>query len=53
MGRREPHHLTTGEKLKVETPIHAVDLATLMQSKAYELTASGIGIHERRSFWEL
>lgn len=52
-GRRELQHLTTGEILRVENPIHAVELATLVQSKVHEPTASGIGVHERGSCWEL
>ncbi|KAJ6181229.1 hypothetical protein N7519_011690 [Penicillium mononematosum] len=47
MGRRELQHLTTREMLSVKTPIRAVELATLAQNKAYELTASEI---EQRVF---
>ncbi|KGO74542.1 hypothetical protein PITC_098810 [Penicillium italicum] len=47
MGTRELQHLTTGKMLKVNSPIRAVELATLVQNKAYELTASEI---EQRVF---
>ena len=47
MGRHELHHLTIGEMLRVEHPIHAAELETLVQSKAYELTVRGI---EQRVF---
>ncbi|KAF7585203.1 hypothetical protein BBP40_011750 [Aspergillus hancockii] len=40
MGRRELRHLTTGAMLRVKKPISAVELATLVQNKPYELTAS-------------
>ncbi|KAE8357676.1 hypothetical protein BDV27DRAFT_81921 [Aspergillus caelatus] len=42
MGERELQHLTTGVMLKAKKPISAVQLATLVQNKAYELTASEI-----------
>ncbi|BAE57741.1 unnamed protein product [Aspergillus oryzae RIB40] len=42
MGKRELQHLTTGVMLKAKKPISAVQLATLVQNKAYELTASEI-----------
>ncbi|KAE8373374.1 hypothetical protein BDV26DRAFT_69205 [Aspergillus bertholletiae] len=42
MGKCELQHLTTGVMLKTKKPISAVQLATLMQNKAYELTASEI-----------
>ncbi|KGO64284.1 hypothetical protein PEX1_045680 [Penicillium expansum] len=42
MGTRELQHLTTGKMLRVKNPIRAVELATLVQNKAYELTASEI-----------
>ncbi|OQE15961.1 hypothetical protein PENFLA_c029G01718 [Penicillium flavigenum] len=47
MGRRELQHLTTGKMLRVKNPIRAVELAALVQNKAYELTASEI---EQRVF---
>jgi hypothetical protein len=49
MGRCELQHLTTGKMLRVKNPnpICAVELATLVQNKAYELTASEI---EQRVF---
>ncbi|KAJ5519642.1 hypothetical protein N7463_000095 [Penicillium fimorum] len=37
MGRPELQHRTTGEMLTVKNPISAVELATLVQNKAYEL----------------
>ncbi|KAE8138043.1 hypothetical protein BDV38DRAFT_292447 [Aspergillus pseudotamarii] len=42
MGKRELQHLTTGVMLKAKKPISAVQLAILVQNKAYELTASEI-----------
>ena len=42
MGKCELQHLTTGVMLKAKKPISAVQLATLVQNKAYELTASEI-----------
>jgi hypothetical protein len=47
MGRRELRHLTTGRMLRVKRPIYAVELATLVQNKNYELVASEI---EQRVF---
>ncbi|KAJ5815909.1 hypothetical protein N7447_008142 [Penicillium robsamsonii] len=47
MGRCELQHQTTGEMLTVKNPIRAVELATLVQNKAYELMASEI---EQRVF---
>jgi sarcosine oxidase delta subunit len=47
MGRCELQLLTMGRMLRVKNPIHAVELATLVQNKAYELTASEI---EQRVF---
>lgn len=47
MGRRELQHQSTREMLRVKHPIRAVELATLVQNKAYELTASEI---EQRVF---
>lgn len=40
-------HLTTGQMLKANSPISVIELATLAQNKAYELTASEI---EQRVF---
>lgn len=53
MGRHELHHLTIGEMLRVEHPIHAAELETLVQSKAYELTVRGIEqrVFTRGSCW--
>ncbi|GAB1203308.1 hypothetical protein APSETT445_001937 [Aspergillus pseudonomiae] len=42
MGKCELQHLTTGAMLQAKKPISAVQLATLVQNKAYELTASEI-----------
>ncbi|KAE8353320.1 hypothetical protein BDV28DRAFT_133387 [Aspergillus coremiiformis] len=42
MGRCELQHLTTGAMIRAKKPISAVELATLVQNKAYELTASEI-----------
>lgn len=42
LGQRELQHLTTGTMLKMDEPINAVQLAVLVQNKAYELTASEI-----------
>ena len=47
MGRHELQHLTTCEMLRVKNPISAVELATLVQNKPYELVASEI---EQRVF---
>lgn len=47
LAQRALQHLTTGQMLKAISPISAVELATLVQNKAYELTASEI---EQRVF---
>ncbi|OQE16626.1 hypothetical protein PENSTE_c023G07174 [Penicillium steckii] len=47
LARRELQHLTTGQLLKANSPISPIELATLVQNKAYELTASEI---EQRVF---
>ncbi len=47
LGQRELQHLTTGHMLKLSSPVRPIELATLVQNKAYELTASEI---EQRVF---
>lgn len=47
LGHRELQHLTTAQMLRVKRPICAIELATLVQNKAYELAASEI---EQRVF---
>lgn len=47
LAQRALQHLTTGQMLKATKPISPVELATLVQNKAYELTASEI---EQRVF---
>jgi len=47
LAQRALQHLTTGQMLKATRPISPVELATLVQNKAYELTASEI---EQRVF---
>ena len=47
LGKRSLLHPPTGKKLQLDRPIHAHELAVLVQNKAYELTASEI---EQRLF---